>query len=155
MASDIYDFVRRFISCIHNQGTHYKHQKHLRLFPASGPLEFVAIDIRGRLPKTKKGNLFVVMATDRFSKLTRAVPVTQNHGAAHGQVLLDCLVTPYGIPSYQLTDIGLQFVAKLFESVRVFLGVKQLTTTAYHPKINGQSECYNKTIVVRLSHYVA
>ena len=34
------------------------------------------------------------------------------------------------------------------------MGIKHLTTTAYHPATNGQTERYNKTIVSRLRHYV-
>lgn len=36
-----------------------------------------------------------------------------------------------------------------------FLGVKYLTTTAYHPQISGQVEQYDKTIVPSLCYYVA
>lgn len=48
-----------------------------------------------------------------------------------------------------------QIVRKFFETLRTFLGVKDLTTTAYHPQANGQAERYNKIIVPRLRHHVA
>lgn len=43
----------------------FKHQRHLELFPPTGPLEFDTIDILGPFPKTKTGNQSVVITTDR------------------------------------------------------------------------------------------
>ena len=40
-----------------------KHQKDLKLLPASGLLEFVAMDLLGPLPKTAHGNRHVLVMT--------------------------------------------------------------------------------------------
>jgi hypothetical protein len=45
------------------------------MFQADGPLEFVAMDILGPLPKMEHGNCFLLVISDRFSKLTRTVPI--------------------------------------------------------------------------------
>lgn len=37
----------------------------MELFPESGTLQFLAMDIIGTLPKTDNGNHFVVLITDR------------------------------------------------------------------------------------------
>ena len=45
-------------------------------FSATAPLEFVAIEFLGPLnPAAQGGNKFVLVITDRFSKLKRAVPM--------------------------------------------------------------------------------
>ena len=154
MANDVYETVQRCESCAATRGTQYTKQKHLRLFPANGPLEFVAMDILGPLPKTKQGNQFVVVLTDRYSKLTRAIPTGKTTATTVATIFVDHWVIPYGIPNYVLTDNGPQFVAKFFASVCLALGVKHVTTTAYHPRTNGQTERFNRTIVTRLRHYV-
>jgi Integrase zinc binding domain len=62
----------------------------LKLFPASGPLEYVSMDILGPLPKTDHGNRFLLVITDRFSKLTRMVPlrtITNNRFGCRESVL--------------------------------------------------------------------
>jgi Integrase zinc binding domain len=47
----------------------------LTIFPPIRPLEFVAIDVLGPLPTTSRGNKFVLCMTDRFSKMSVAVPL--------------------------------------------------------------------------------
>jgi hypothetical protein len=42
--------------------------------PANEPLEFVAIDILGPLPKTFHGNRFLLVISDRFFNLTITIP---------------------------------------------------------------------------------
>ena len=47
----------------------------LKLFPATRPLESVSIDILGSLPKSERGKRFLLVITDRFTKLTTVVPL--------------------------------------------------------------------------------
>jgi hypothetical protein len=47
----------------------------LTIFPPIRPLDFVAIDVLGPLPTTSRGNRFVFCITDRFSKMSVAVPL--------------------------------------------------------------------------------
>jgi hypothetical protein len=47
----------------------------MQLLTAHEPLEFVAIDILGPLTKTAHGNRFLLVISDRFSKLTRTTPM--------------------------------------------------------------------------------
>lgn len=51
-------------------------------------------------------------------------------------------------------DSGPQFRSKIFETLCPFLHVKHLRTTACYTKSNSLNGRYNKTIVVRLRHYV-
>ena len=153
MANDINNTVERCPSCLKHR-PHPVHQRHLKLFPAKGPLEYIAIDILGPLPRTKTGRQYVVVITDRYSKLTRAVPTAKITAPVVAAVVLEHWVIPYGIPNHILSDNGSQFVSKFFSALCAFLGAKLTTTTAYHPQTNGQTERYNKTIITRLRHYV-
>lgn len=46
-------------------------------------------------------------------------------------------------------------MSKFFEPVRNFLGLKHLTTTAYHTDSNGQAEHHNKMLIAILHHHLA
>ena len=155
MANDIFQAVRDCRSCARVRGTTYKHRRFLRLFPAEYPLQFIAIDLLGPLPKSKRGNRHVLVVTCRFSKLARAIPLARITSASVVRALLESWIYPYGLPSMILSDNGVQFTSKFFEAMCTTLGVKHLTTTTYHPQTNGQVERYNRTLVARLRHYVA
>ena len=155
MANDAYQTVRNCASCAATRGTRVRHQKDLKLFPAAGPLEFVAMDLLGPLPKTTHGNRHVLVMTDRFTKLTRSIPLRTTTASVVASAFLDHWVYPYGAPRYVLTDNGPQFAAKFFDAVAcALLGVRHYLTTAYHPQTNGQTERFNRTLVARLRHYV-
>lgn len=66
MENSVYDVVRRCWSCAHMKGTQYTHQKKLRLLPAAGPLDFVAMDIFGPLATTRRGKQFVLVIMERY-----------------------------------------------------------------------------------------
>ena len=155
MANDAFAVVGNCASCAQVRGTRYKAQKFLQLFPASGPLEFVAMDILGDLTRTSRHNRFVLVITDRFSKLTVAIPLRTITAAVVADAFLSHWVFKYGAPKYLLTDNGKQFAAKFFDSVCGLLGVRHYFTAFYHPQTNGQTERFNKTIMERLRHFAA
>lgn len=47
------------------------------------------------------------------------------------------------------------YVNSFFATICRYLGVKVLTTTAYHPQTDGRVERYKKTTIARLRRYVA
>ena len=57
------------------QGTKGNKQQKKNLFLPIGPLDHIAIDLIGPLPKTKNKQQFISVITDRYSRLTIAVPM--------------------------------------------------------------------------------
>lgn len=55
--------------------TVWKHLRHLKLFLAAELFELVAMDFLGSLPRTERGDQFVLVTTDQFSKPARFVPL--------------------------------------------------------------------------------
>lgn len=153
MANDGYDTGDQCRSCARN-GNRYRHKRSLQLFPLSGSLDFVAIDILRQLSKTTSKNRYVVVITDRYSKLTRAIMSSKTALAHIVNTFLDQRIIPYGIRSFILTDNRSQIVSKVFATLCGLLGVKHLTTTASCPQTNSQAEQFNKTVATRLRHFV-
>lgn len=69
----------------------YRHQQHPKLFPEHGLIEILAIDLLVPLSKTTKGNQFVIFIIVRYSKLTRAVPLTKMTASHVFDVFVDNL----------------------------------------------------------------
>ena len=154
MSMDVYDTVRQCTSCAKERIALRKHASYLSLFPAKAPLEYVAIDILGPLPYTTgKRNRYLLVIADRYSKLTKTVPLKNITAATVARAFVEHWVFHFGPPAKLLSDNGGQFTSKFFQQVCQILGIKKLFTTAYHPQTNGQVERFNRTLLSGLRHF--
>ncbi len=60
MVADVYYTVRQCSSCARDRITLQQRTTPLTLFPARAPLESVALDLLGPLPKSLKGHLYIL-----------------------------------------------------------------------------------------------
>jgi hypothetical protein len=154
LSMDVYQTVKQCSHCAREAGLLRKRKQHVSLFPAQEPLEFLAIDILGPLPKTPHGNQFILIVCDRFTKLVRNIPLRTITSLAVAQAFCYHCVFAYGMPKTLLSDNGTHFSSKFFQACCIELGIKQVFTTAYHPPCNGQVEIFNRTILSQLRAYV-
>lgn len=68
MSVDVSRISAKCSSCASKALKNQKKVSKMTLLPSSRPLEFVAVDILGPLPKMKKGNRFLLVIGDRYSK---------------------------------------------------------------------------------------
>jgi len=118
-------------------------------------MDFVGIDLLGPLRKSSKGNEYLLVITDRFSKFTKTVPLRDIRARTVAKAFCDHWVFNFGPPRYVLSDNGKQFASKFFLSVCSTLRIRNLFTSAYHPQTNGQTERFNRTILAGLRHFIA
>ena len=109
----------------------------------------------GELIRTPRGNKYLLVMCDRFSKLVRTRPLKRVTALAVAEAFVTHWVLVYGPPADLLSDNGSQFASRLFISICRILGVKNKFTTTYHPQCNGQVERFNRTVLQALRHYVA
>jgi transposase InsO family protein len=112
------------------------------------------MDILCPLTKKEHRNRFLLVISDRFSKLTRTVPLRTITALVVAKAFCDAWVFSYRHPRYLLTDNGTQFNAKFFLAVFREIGIDKIFTTAYHSQTNGQVERFNRTIINPLRGYV-
>ena len=156
MSSACHAFVSRCPSCA-AQDLKAKRRRtaYLKLFMPNGPLEFVCVDILGPLPTTRAGNKYLLVISDRFSKLTLAVPLPDIRAETVARAFFERWLSVYGVPLVCLSDNGTNFRSKFFQSVCTLLGIKNLFSTPYHPQTQGQVERFNRTILAKLTHHVS
>ena len=70
----------------------------MRLLPATEPFAALATDLLGSLPKTPEGYEYILVICDRFTKVTRAVPLRDITALDVLSSFLDTWVASYGIP---------------------------------------------------------
>lgn len=93
--------------------------------------------------------------TEPFNNFCREYPLKTPTAAAVAQSFLENCVYPYRIPLYPLTNNRSSFVSKFFKAACSIIGVKHVTTTAYHLQTNGHAKRFNKILVDWLRQYVA
>ena len=155
MAVECYATVKNCVTCAKNRIALRKRAIFVRLFPATIPLEFVSIDILDELIRTRRGNKFLLVINDRFSKLLRTIPLRLITAMEIARAFTHHWVFVYGSPLTLFSDNGLQFAAKLFIDICRIIAIKNVFTTTYHPQCNGQVERFNRSIINALRHYVA
>lgn len=117
-----------------------RHKRPLQRFPASGSLDFIAMDTLESLPKTNQGNQYVRVMTGRYSNLTRAIPMSKTPFTNMANIFLDHSIDPFGLFTYLLTDSGSQFPCIFLTLVCGHLSVPHLVTTTYRLRTNGQAK---------------
>ena len=117
MALDAYATVRGCIKCAKERIKLRLRTNKLKLFPAKAPLESTSIDILGELVRTPRNNRYLLVITDRFSKLVRTVPLKRITAAIVARAFTKHWVLVYGLPSTVLADNGKQFVSRFFVDV--------------------------------------
>ena len=154
MAADISATVRECTPCAKNRLRLLRKASEMKLFPATAPLDSVAIDILGPLLKSSRGFIFMLVISDRFTKLKQVVPLKRITAYDVAVAFVEHWVFKYGAPATLLSDNGSQFVAHFFRRVCNILQVHNIFTTTYHPQTNGQVESFNRTLAAMLRCYV-
>ena len=155
MVVDVYKHVEQCPACAKNRLSERKHTTVMKLFAADEPFSGLAMDLLGPLPTSKGGHKHVPVICDRFTELTRAVPLREGTALTKESAFMDTWVAAFGIPDTVLTDDGPQFASVYYQGILGLLGIASNYTSSYHSQTNGQVERYNRTLVRQLRCHVA
>ena len=150
---DVRDYIRNCVGCQARKAVVKPRVPFLHL-PVRGPFDIVGMDILS-LPETPRGNRYVIVFTDYFTKWVEAAALTRQTAREIARVFLTEVVARHGTPYRILSDRGANFMSDLMKAVARGLGIAKMATASYHPQANGQVERFNKVICDILSHYVS
>lgn len=105
----------------------------------SEPFQKIIIDVVGPLPKTKKGNQYILTVLCPTTKYSEAFPLKTVTYKTIVKSFTN-MFTTFGIPQDIQSDRGTNFTIVLFEEVLKQLGIKHSLSTAYHPQSQGALE---------------
>ena len=106
------------------------------------PLQRIAIDILGPLPLTERGNKYVLVVGDYF---TKCIP-NEEHGSDNC-----CPKSTYAVWSTGVFAYRRNFESDLIKEICKLLDIKKTRTSAYHPQSDGMIERFNRTLLNMLS----
>lgn len=151
MFEDVRNYVRTCDEC-------QKRGKNKRIEPLhpikiGQPFDRIGMDIVGPLPKTKNGNMYIVVATEYLTKWPEARALSNAKAASVVSFFYEDIICRHGCPKEILTDRGVHFVNEMLNSLCDELGVKHKLSTAYHPQTNGLVERFNRTLCETLAKF--
>ena len=152
MRADINSWARACAICASRQIGKPLHPC-LTPLPVGGPFDRVGVDVV-QLPISSKGNKCAVVFVDYLTKWPEVFPVKDQNSLTIARLLVEHIVPRHGVPSQLLSDRGPAFVSKIMFEVYNLLGIKKISTTAYHPQTDGLVERYNRTLIDMLSKKV-
>ena len=89
----------------------------------------------------------MLVATDYFTKWTKAVPLKN---MTHKKVILfiiEHIIHRFGIPQTLTTDQGSSFISKEVRAFAESYKIKLLNSSPYYAQTNGQTESSNKMLI--------
>ena len=147
MASDIHFWIRSCEKCQRRKPAQPAPKAPMRLFLSGEPNERLQMDICGPLVTSDKGNKYILVITDTFSKYTEAYPMENQEAETVARLLVWNWIQKYGEPEQLHTDQGRNFGSELIKQICEVYGIEKTRTTAYYPQGDGQVERYNKTMM--------
>ena len=109
------------------------------------PWRMIGVDIMGPLPITRRGNRYVQVAIDYYSREVEIWALPDIETQTVLQPLIDDVVCRHGLPDVILTDRGNPYVSNISEELFRVLGIQHRKSAAHHPQGNGLVERYNRT----------
>ena len=109
------------------------------------PFSKIIIDCVGPLPKTSKGNQYILTAMCPTTRYPIAIPL-RNISAKTIVKHLVSIFTIYGFPKEIQSDRGTNFTSDLFNQTLKELNVKHTLASPYHPESQGALERNHQTL---------
>ena len=154
LQNDVRTWCRWCITCAKRKPSHGRHRATLKQEAATAPMERIAIDILGPLPKTISGNEYVMVACDYFTKWVECYALPDQQAYTVADALVTNFFSRFGVPYILHTDQGRDFESHLFHHICELLGVQKTRTSPYRPQSDGLVERFNRTLQQMLASYV-
>jgi len=111
------------------------------------PFQRIAMDVVGPLPRTQRGNRFILTICDYATHYPEAIPLPSVEATRVARELVN-LFSHVGVPDEILTDQGTNFMSTLLDEIYQLLHIKKIRTTPYHPQTDGLVERFNGTLKI-------
>ncbi|CAH1763769.1 2246_t:CDS:2 [Entrophospora sp. SA101] len=113
--SDIREYVRTCDEC-QRRGGPTKHE-YIHPIKVEQPFERLGMDIVGPLPETRKGNKYMVVATEYLTKWPEARAIPDAKAASVVQFFYEDIISRHGSPKILLTDQVTHFVNQMLDEL--------------------------------------
>src|SRR6266498_5833897 len=152
MYEDIREYVQTCDACQRKENPKANNILHLIELKAS--FQRIGIDIVGLLTITKKGNRYIVMAMDYFTKWLIAKAIKEATAKTVSKFIYEKIICKHRCPQVLQSDRGTHFVNRVIQDFSEKFRIKHRLSTPYHPQTNSLVECFNQTLCEKLAKMV-
>ena len=146
MTHDVKKFVASCPICQKTKITRHTRAPMQITSVAERPFQRVNIDFQGPIsPKSPEGHQYIFVATDDLTKYSIAVPTFNQTAETAAECVIMHIIVKFGFPEEIISDGGPSFMAELFKELTKQLRIKQITTSPYTPRANGNVERRNRS----------
>jgi transposase InsO family protein len=111
----------------------------------SSPFRGWELDFIGEIhPRSSKGQRFILVATDYFTKWTEAVPLRNMTRREVISFVQEHIIYRFGVPQTLTIDLGPSFMSHQFREFTESMKIKLLNSSPYYAQANDQAEASNK-----------
>jgi hypothetical protein len=140
--------VRKCISCQQFSGKMKRSAMPLQPISVEQPFSQWGLDVIGPInPKSSKGNIYILTATDYFTKWQEEVALKRDDSEELIKFLKDNILSRFGVPKKFITDNGSIFIGSKFTEFCGEYGIVMGKSSNYYPQGNGLAESTNKTLI--------
>ncbi|CAK1597525.1 unnamed protein product [Parnassius mnemosyne] len=150
MRKFIKKYVAACLECAHHKLPSGTKEGFLHPIPKVDiPFHTLHADHLGPFPRSKRGNTYILVMVDGFTKYVNLSPVRSTK-TKESIKAFKTLFSYFGAPSRLITDRGTSFTSKKFKTFVQSIGAKHILNSVATPRANGQVERYNRTILASL-----
>jgi hypothetical protein len=110
----------------------------------------VGADLVGPLPKTERGNVYIVSFVDYFSKWPEAVAIPDSKSKTVLRAFLDNVVYRFSPVKKLIADRGTCFTSSTFQDALKALGIECRLASPHHHQSNGLVERFQRVLMEHL-----
>jgi hypothetical protein len=133
MKKDTTDFVKTCHTCQVQANLIHTHPTSLQNMAAPWPFQIWGLDLIGLINPASSGHIWILVATDYFTKWEETIPLRKAIGAAVENFMREHIITRFGIPYKLICDNDTPFVNKDVREVLEHYRIKHRRSKPYYP----------------------
>ena len=104
LRESVEDWCNKYDVCFKIKPTNKKQKAPMKMYGVGEPMERVAVDVIGPLPVSTKGNRFIFVIADYFTKWVVAYAVPNHKAEKVAETIVNNFFSRFGIPHTIRTD---------------------------------------------------